>query len=47
MRVRLRASVATWAFDNANGFDLIALPKLTVGRRETTDLILAGDAADC
>src|SRR5262245_11237318 len=27
-RVRLRASVATWAFDNANRFDLVAMPKL-------------------
>ena len=27
-RVRRRASVATWAFDNANRFDLVALPKL-------------------
>jgi predicted nucleic acid-binding protein len=41
MRVRLRASVATWAFDNANRFDLVALPKLTAIGRETTDLILA------
>jgi hypothetical protein len=41
IRVRLRASVATWAFDNANRFDLIALPKLSAIRRETADLILA------
>ncbi|MGP0070041.1 MAG: hypothetical protein ACLQGP_41385 [Isosphaeraceae bacterium] len=40
MRVRLWASVATWAFDNANGFDLVALPKLTSIQRESTDLIL-------
>jgi hypothetical protein len=46
MRVRLRASVATWAFDNANGFDLVALPKLSAIRRETTDLILAGEVPD-
>ena len=46
MRVRLRASVATWAFDNANGFDLVALPKLTALRRETTDLILAREDPD-
>ena len=26
--VRRRATVATWAFDNANHFDLVALPKL-------------------
>ena len=41
IRVRLRASVATWAFDNANRFDLVALPKLSAIRRETADLILA------
>jgi hypothetical protein len=41
MRVRLRTSVATWAFDNANRFDLVALPKLTAIRQETSDLILA------
>ena len=28
-RVRRRVSVATWAFDNANHFDLVALPKLS------------------
>jgi hypothetical protein len=28
LSVRLRASVATWAFDNANCFDLVAVPKL-------------------
>lgn len=41
MRVRLRASVATWAFDNANRFDLVALPKLAGVAREPSDLILA------
>jgi hypothetical protein len=40
-RVRLRASVATWAFDNANRFDLVALPKLAGVVREPSDLILA------
>ncbi len=40
-RARLRASVATWAFDNANGFDLAALPRLGAGAREGADLILA------
>ncbi len=39
-RVRLRASVATWAFDNANGFDLVALPKLAGISREPSDLML-------
>ncbi len=42
MRARLRASVATWAFDNANRFDLVALPKLAGIRREDHDLIVAG-----
>jgi hypothetical protein len=40
-RVRLRASVATWAFDNANRFDLVALPKLAGVAREPSDLMLA------
>jgi hypothetical protein len=40
-RVRLRASVATWAFDNANRFDLVALPKLAGVVREPSDLMLA------
>lgn len=39
--VRLRASVATWAFDNANRFDLVAMPKLAGVDREPSDLILA------
>ena len=45
MRVRLRASVATWAFDNANRFDLVALPKLAGLTREVSDLILTWDDA--
>ena len=44
-RVRLCATVATWAFDNTNHFDLAALPKLAGIRTETTDLILARDEA--
>ncbi len=43
-RVRLRTSVATWAFDNANGFDLAALPRLGFGAREAADLILTSRA---
>lgn len=39
-RVRLRASVATWAFDNANRFDLVALPKLAGLERGPSDLVL-------
>ncbi len=41
LRVRLRASVATRAFDNANHFDLVALPKLAGIAREPSDLVLA------
>jgi hypothetical protein len=44
-RVRLRASVATWAFDNANGFDLVALPKLAGTSLAASDLILSLDHA--
>jgi hypothetical protein len=43
MRVRLRASVATWAFDNANRFDLVALPKLTGRPHLSSDMILILD----
>jgi hypothetical protein len=39
--VRRRKSVATWAFDNANHFDLVALPKLARLARDTSDLIIA------
>jgi hypothetical protein len=46
-RVRLRASIATWAFDNANGFDLVAMPKLTGIVVDPSDLILATEPADC
>jgi hypothetical protein len=40
-RIRCRASVATWAFDNANQFDLVALPKLAGVSLDNWDLILA------
>ena len=40
-RVRRRASVATWAFDNANQFDLVGLPKLAGVALNPSDLILA------
>jgi hypothetical protein len=46
MHVRLRASVATWAFDNANRFDLVALPKLAGITRSASDLILMGEDDD-
>jgi hypothetical protein len=39
-RVRRRVSVATWAFDNANHFDLVALPKLSGVALGPSDLIL-------
>jgi hypothetical protein len=38
--VRRQASTATWAFDNANQFDLVALPKLPRVPVDATDLIL-------
>jgi len=41
--VRCRASVATWAFENANQFDLVALPKLAGVTLDNTDLILAAE----
>jgi hypothetical protein len=44
-RARMRASVATWAFDIGNGFDLVALPKLTGVVLDPTDLILALEPA--
>jgi hypothetical protein len=44
-RARMRASVATWAFDIANGFDLVALPKLTGLVLDPSDLILALEPA--
>jgi hypothetical protein len=40
-RVRCRVSVATWAFDNANHFDLVALPKLAGVELGHSDLILS------
>ncbi len=39
--VRRRATVATWAFDNANHFDLVGLPKLAGVGLNASDLILA------
>ncbi len=44
-RVRMRASVATWAYDTANDFDLVALPKLTGITIDTSDLMLALEPA--
>ncbi len=42
-RVRRRTSVATWAFDNANNFDLVALPKLAGVALNPTDLVFAAE----
>ena len=38
---RCRATVATWAFDTANPFDLVGLPKLAGIALNPSDLILA------
>jgi hypothetical protein len=39
--VRHHATVATWAFDNANQFDLVGLPKLSALALKPSDLIYA------
>lgn len=39
--VRRRATVATWAFDNANQFHLVGLPKLAGVSLNSSDVILA------
>jgi hypothetical protein len=44
-RVRNRASVATWAFDTANGFDLVALPRLSGSELDRSDVMLALEPA--
>lgn len=38
--VRCRTSVATWAFGNDNGFDLVAVPRTTVLAPDSRQLIL-------
>jgi hypothetical protein len=43
--VRRRASVATWAFSNANEFDLVALPKAEGRQFDGGDMIVASDHA--
>ncbi len=43
LRVRLRATVATWAFDNANGFDLVAMPRLPAFRRDSSEIVIGTD----
>ena len=39
-RVRMRASVATWAFDTGNAFNLVALPKLNGIALGVSDVML-------
>jgi hypothetical protein len=43
--VRRRTSVATWAFDNANNFELVALPKLAGVALNSSDLVIAVEHA--
>ena len=44
-RIRRRTSVATWAFDNANTFGLVALPKLTGIAMSASDLVIVVEHA--
>jgi hypothetical protein len=39
-RIRRRTSLATWAFGNANGFDLVAVPRLACIDAGPADLVL-------
>jgi hypothetical protein len=43
--VRRRATFATWAFDNANHFDLVGVPKLAGFTLNSSDLIFALESA--
>ena len=43
--VRRTTSVATWAFDTANNFDLVALPKLAGVALNPRDLVIAVEYA--
>ena len=45
--VRRRATVATWAFDNANRFDLVGMAKLAGVDIDRSDLILVLEHAHC
>jgi hypothetical protein len=40
-RIRCKTSLATWAFDNANQFDFVALPKLAGLEPDQAELVLA------
>ncbi|AMV40322.1 hypothetical protein [Planctomyces sp. SH-PL62] len=42
-RTRRGASVASWAFGNANGFDFVALPRLGSLTLDGTELVLASE----
>ena len=44
-RIRRRTSVATWAFDNANNFALVALPKLAGIAISASDLVIVVEHA--
>jgi hypothetical protein len=43
--VRRQATVATWAFDNANGFNLVGMPKLAGVAVRASDLVFALESA--
>ncbi len=45
-RTRRRASVATWAFSLANGFDLVAVPRLAGTIPDPSVIVLEADASD-
>ena len=42
-RVRCRASLATWAFDNANQFDLVALPTPSGSGLDASEIVVSID----
>jgi hypothetical protein len=42
-RIRHKASVATWAFSTANGFDLVAVPRIAGTMSDSSVLILEHD----
>jgi hypothetical protein len=45
LRVRLRASVATWAFDGANRFDFVAMPRVAGIARDAAVVIVTPEGA--
>jgi hypothetical protein len=46
-KVRRRASLATWAFDNANHFNLVGQPMLARGLVDASDFVFAVEPAGC